>query len=127
MGVTVLLAVCFSLYGWKWPIEYYRCVIENEKHLTTTSLYTASWGILVPLAASIGCYVLCRKMAKVEYALAASLAMSLLVAPRMYPYDAMIALPAFLLLVRRYCDHSLSNGDRPLCRRTSWTSSRAAT
>ena len=36
LGGGVLIGACFALYGRSWMSDYYRCVLENQKHLETT-------------------------------------------------------------------------------------------
>jgi Glycosyltransferase family 87 len=105
-GALSLLATCFAIFGPQWPVQYYSCVMENQKHLETHSLFSLShpWlsvavmGLLVSV-----CYWIGRKAVTVEMALAASLALGVLAAPRMYRYDAAISLPALLMAVRWFC------------------------
>lgn len=105
-GAGSMIGICLVLYGHAWMRDYYRCVVENQKHLKTTSLLSliASpwWAGAVCLAAAALAIALCRYSKKDGMALALTLAAGLSVAPRFYLYDVAIALPAVLLVLRQF-------------------------
>jgi Glycosyltransferase family 87 len=107
-GATVLIGVCFVQYGPSWIGDYYRCVVENQKHLTTTSLLSvvpaAWWAVAVWTVAVMVTVTLARRCPTDGMALALTLAMGLTVAPRIYLYDVAIALPAVLVVLRWFIE-----------------------
>ena len=107
-GATALFAACFVQYGPSWMGDYYRCLVENQKHLKTTSLLSAVpaawWAVAVCAVAVALTVVLAWRSTTDGTALATALAMGLTVAPRIYLYDVTIALPALLVLLRRFTD-----------------------
>jgi Glycosyltransferase family 87 len=105
-GAGSMIGACFVLYGASWIHDYYRCVVENQKHLKTTSLLAVVpspwWAAVVCLAAGVVTVVLCRHSKTDGMALAVTLATGLMVAPRFYLYDVAIALPAALVVLRQF-------------------------
>ena len=103
-GSAILTFACFAFYGRHWLRDYYACVVENQRHLHTSSLFTFvpwPWGTIALCAAlAAACYLVCRSVRNVETAFTVSLVLSLLAAPRLYAYDAAIALPALLVILR---------------------------
>jgi len=115
-GGVLLVLGCFALYGRNWLSQYYACIIENQKHLSSAgsflTLVKSQWSpVAVCACAGALCYVVCRHVRSTEAALSSGVALSLLVAPRLYLYDAAVALPALLLIFRQLL-HS------PECERT---------
>jgi hypothetical protein len=106
IGGVLLIVGCFALFGRDWPSQYYTCIVENQKHLPSTGSFLALvsvpwWPVVVCVAVGALCYAVCRFVKSPEAALSSAVALSLLIAPRFYLYDAVIALPAFLLIFRR--------------------------
>ena len=106
VGGVLLIVGCFALFGRDWPSQYYTCIVENQKHLPFTGSFLALvtvpwWPVVVCVAVGALCYAVCRYVKSPEAALSSAVALSLLIAPRFYLYDAVIALPALLLIFRR--------------------------
>jgi hypothetical protein len=106
VGGFLLILGCFALFGRNWPSQYYTCITENQKHLPSTGSFLALvqfpwWPVVICVSVGALCYAVCRYVKSPEAALSSAVALSLFVAPRLYLYDAVIALPALLLIFRR--------------------------
>jgi hypothetical protein len=108
-GGALLIFGCFALFGRNWVFQYYSCVMENQKHLRSTGsfltvLQVQWWPVVVCLGMGALCYWACRYVQNPEAALSSAVGLGLFVAPRLYLYDAVVALPALLLIFRRLLD-----------------------
>jgi hypothetical protein len=103
-GGALLLAGCFALYGRIWPSLYFGIILENQKHLGDAGWFgnfSVARAVLLVVSAGVS-VVLMRKIEDRELALFTALAISLIPAPHLYPYDFALAFPLLLCLVRKY-------------------------
>lgn len=113
-GAVVMMGACCALYGRSWAADYYHCVAENQKHLRTTSLLSIVpsgwWPVALCSVVVLVTAAVCRYSRSDRMALALTLALGLMVAPRFYFYDVAIALPALLVILRGFTQESTQSG-----------------
>ncbi len=103
-GAALLLAACFALYGTSWITLYPRFVMENQRHLQPSALvepFGPVWFALL-LAVAVGLMILMGVIRSEETALFTTLAIGLVTAPHLYPYDLVLGMPLLLLMLCKY-------------------------
>jgi hypothetical protein len=108
-GGTALVVASFLVGGPRWPVEYGELVLLNERSQASQSFMPNLVGLFYDVAGSrgwiagfalatvIAVWRLARR-SKLEHALAAFLAGSLLVTPHSFYYDLSLFVPILLLL-----------------------------
>ncbi len=111
-GGASLAAVSFAVAGWNWPAQYLQLLEANEKFQASRAYmpnllglfhrmpHAAVWvGLLTVVVAAATWYAVQRT--ETDFALACTLAGSLLISPHAFYYDCAALLPLFLILAER--------------------------
>jgi hypothetical protein len=112
MGVVSCLALSFAAGGWRWPIEFLHVLMRpgiNPSLAGMPTIHGFFPGFEVPLVA-VTAILICVAILKLDYldALVATLAGSLLCSYHAYVMDAVILVPATILVIERHRSRWLS-------------------